>query len=157
MVGLSGLDANKDEKVLNWKHQVAITLVNDDSTSLSQSPIIISEFGDLKVAKIRQPQKCLSDDEIIQAIAEYENGASTYELAEKYGCGRKVISGHLKKHGVNVTNNKITSTLDRGQVISLYASRLNAKQIAEKLNVKPKIIINLLRVNNVPIRSRWDY
>ena len=109
----------------------------------------------MKVTQIRQPQKCLSYDEIIHANAEYENGASTYELAEKYGCDRKVISGQLKKHGVNVTNNKITSALDREQVISLYASRLNAKQIAEKLNVKPKIIIKLLRANNTSIRSRW--
>ena len=156
LVGLSGLDANKCNKMLQWKHHADIALTNDN-IRFSQSPIIISEFGDLKVTKIRQPQKCLSDDEINQAIAEYENGASTYELAEKYGCGRNAISGHLKKHGVNVTNGKITSTLDREQVISLYTSRLNAKQIAEKLNVKPQIIINLLRANNIPIRSRWDY
>jgi transposase len=129
----------------------------DDTTNAERPSIVVSEFGDLKVTKLRSTQKQLSDDEIAEIIVDYQNGMSTYQLAEKFGCHRQTISKSLKKHGVNVTKSKVSSKLDEELVISLYENMHTSTQIAERFDVQPQVIVRCLHANNIPIRSRWDY
>ena len=82
-MALSYLDANRYDKVLKWKHSIDPSKYDINCTiHLPTSSIIVSEFGDLKVTEIRKPQKHFTDEEIKQVIAEYENGMTTYQLAE---------------------------------------------------------------------------
>ena len=51
------------------------------------------------VKEITQQQKTLSQAEIQAVIQKYEAGASTYELADEFGCHRSTISAVLKRNG----------------------------------------------------------
>lgn len=157
LVELSALDANKYDKILNWKQHADLSSTLDDNTVASRDSIVVSEFGDLKVTEIRQPQKYLTDEEVAQIIAEYQNDMTTYQLAEKYGCHRDTISKVLKKHSVNVSKSKAMDKLDPAKVIAMYESMRTTQQIADEFGVNPGVILKCLRANGVRIRTRWDY
>lgn len=48
------------------------------------------------IKEITQQQKTLSQTEVQAVIEKYEAGASTYELADEFGCHRSTISAVLK-------------------------------------------------------------
>lgn len=153
-MALSALESNKYDKVLRWKRSANFT---SDTPDTEQEPVVVSEFGDLKVSHIRQPQKRLTAKEIAQAIEEYNNGMTTYELAEKYGCNRQTISAVLKRHGVTVTKGKASKKIDDDEVIAMYADRITTEKIAQKFGVSPQTIVKCLRRHDIKIRTRWDY
>ena len=156
MVALSDLESNIFDKVSKWKRCAVLTDGNSSPTKKNES-VVVSEFGDLKVTQIRQPQKHLNETEITHAITEYQGGMTTYQLAEKYGCTRQAISNALKAHGVVVTKSKAAKKIDDKTIIKMYASMLTAEQIAEKYGVYPQLILKCLRENGITIRGRWDY
>lgn len=155
LVALSTLESNKYDKVLKWKRTAVLTSDNESHTK--QESIVVSEFGDLKVSHIRQPQKKLTEEETAQAIAEYSSGMTTYELADKYGCNRQTISAVLKRNGVTVTKCKALKKIDAEEVIALYEDLITTEKIAQKFGVSPQTIIKCLHSHNIKIRTRWDY
>jgi len=78
-------------------------------------------------------------------------------LAREYGCNRKAICDHLKKHGVTVSRSKISSEETVRQIIALYESGKLIAEIAKQYGVSESAINRLLHGNGVRIRSRWDY
>ena len=157
-MALSDLEANKYNKVLKWKNQLILSPNPQNSpASAIQSPIIKSEYGDLKVTRIRQHQKQLTLEEIERAAIEYLNGMSTGQLAEKYGCHRTTVSKNLKNRGIHVTNRRASEKINVEEVISMYANMINTEQIAKKFEVSPNTITKYLRDNGIKIRTRWDY
>ena len=156
LVALSGLDANKFDKVSNWKRTANI-VSTENTTDCQRGGVVVSEFGDLKITRLRQSQKHLSESETAQVITEYQNGMSTYQLAEKYGCHRATVTRTLKKNGINVTTQKITEKADEKRIVDMYENMFNSGQIAKEFGVNPQVITNCLRANGVRIRGRWDY
>ncbi|MDR1321703.1 MAG: helix-turn-helix domain-containing protein, partial [Gracilibacteraceae bacterium] len=77
------------------------------------------------VGKRRQAQKWLTPEEVKQIVIAYQNGANIYELGDQYNCDRQTISRNLKKQGVNVTTEKLTSETDIQNLIKLYTDGLN--------------------------------
>jgi len=78
-------------------------------------------------------------------------------LAREYGCNRKAICDHLKKHGVTVSRSKISSEETVRHIITLYESNQQMKEIADQYGVSESAINRLLHTNGVRVRSRWDY
>ena len=107
--------------------------------------------------QIRQEQKRLSEKEVAKIIIAYQGGKSANVLAREYGCNRKAIYGHLKKHGVTVSRSKIRSEETVRQIIALYESKQQMKEIADRYGVSESAINRLLHENGVRVRSRWDY
>jgi len=155
MVALSDLESNIFDKVSKWKRHAVFT--EDDAPIINSESVVISEHGDLRVTQIRQPQKRLNKAEITQAIAEYQDGMTTYQLAEKYGCDRQTISNVLKRHDVNVSKCKAANKIDSKEVIAMYTGMHTSEQIAKHCGVSPSVILKCLRSNGVHIRSRWEY
>jgi biotin operon repressor len=158
MVGLSDIDSNKYHAIAKFKNSIVQgvnTAAHVKNISLAHRKI--NEYNETEVVKIIHPQKRLSDDEMVQIIAEYNNGMSTYRLAEKFGCNRQAISHNLKKHGVSVTNSSAYKKLDIERVISLYENMVDSAQIAKEFDVSPQVIIKCLHDHNIKIRTRWDY
>jgi len=78
--------ANTRYQALAWKRKAGTNLLLDGITGAELPSIVVSEFGDLKVTKIRNRQKWLSEGEITNAAADYQNGMTLRQIAEKYGC-----------------------------------------------------------------------
>ena len=159
LVALSDLDENKCAKVLKWK---ADTISNHNFTpnviiDKPKPPVVVSEFGDLMVTKIRKPAKRLSKEELAQITKEYLNGAVLSELAKKYGCSREALSNNLKRRNVNVTKDKAFQKINVKQVLEMYANFETSYQIAGKFGVSRQVITKCLRNNDVFLRKRWDY
>ena len=78
------------------------------------------------VKVITQQQKTLSQSEVQAVIHKYEAGASTYDLADEFGCHRSTISAVLKRNGIVVTKRKV----DIAVAIQMYESGKTTTEIA---------------------------
>ena len=132
-------------------------IIADIASSVKPNATFISDYGETVVRKVRQVQKHLSEEEIDQIIIAYQAGKSANVLAREYGCDRKAICDHLKKHGVTVSRSKIRSEETAQQIIALYEANHLIAEIADRYDVSESAINRLLHANGVRVRSRWDY
>ena len=105
------------------------------------------------VKEITQQQKTLSQAEIQAVIQKYEAGASTYELADEFGCHRSTISAVLKRNGIVVTKRKV----DIAVAIQMYESGKTTTEIAKYFDTNGSVISKTLRQNGVKMRKSWEY
>ena len=84
----------------------------------------------------RQHQRRLSDDEIRQVVSRYNEGASTYELADQFGCHRTTISRALKNSGIEVTNELVNRESLCKRVFESYADHISASDIGKELSIR---------------------
>ena len=108
---------------------------------------------DSTVKALKQQQKSLSEAEILEVIKKYKAGASTYDLAEEFGCHRATISATLKRNGVHVTCRKV----DIPVAIKMYESGKTTTEIAKLFDTDGSAISRTLRQNGVKMRKSWDY
>ena len=52
--------------------------------------------------EVVQHQHRLKPDEVECLVARYQEGATTYDLAEEFHCHRTTVSGRLKRAGVKI-------------------------------------------------------
>ena len=161
LVDLSRLDSNKYKAILRYKRQIAndlaivpTTITRQDKAELSHT---INEFGEIEATQLKQSHRSFSSQEVEAIIIAYQNGKSTYTLAEEFGCHRMTITKTLKRHGVIVDNRRAMKKLNEGEVVSLYATMHTTEEIAKRFHVHPQAIIRCLKSHGVKIRSRWDY
>jgi len=161
VVELPDLDYKQMDRLIAHKRRARTpshsAIIPHKSKSVKTAASYISEDGEIVVKQIRQPQKHLSDDEIAQIIIAYQGGKSANVLAREYGCNRKAICDHLKKHGVTVSRSKISSEETVRQIIALYESGKLISEIAKQYGVSESAINRLLHGNGVKVRSRWEY
>ncbi len=62
----------------------------------------------------------------------YESGLTVYTLAERFGCHRSTVSGHLQARGVVMRLTPMTEE-DVDHAIQLYESGLSFAKIGEAL------------------------
>lgn len=105
------------------------------------------------VKSIKQQQKILSEAEIRAIIQKYKAGASTYQLAEEFGCHRRTIANNLRKQGIEVSIEKINLE----EAIKLYELGWTTKQLAERYHMSDNAVSRRLKANGVKMRTRWDY
>jgi len=160
-VELPDLDYKQMDRLIAHKRRAKTpshgAIIPHKSKSVKSAASYISEEGEIFAKQIRQAQKHLSDEEIVQIIAAYQGGKSANVLAREYGCNRKAICDHLKKHGVTVSRSKISSEETVRQIIALYESGKLISEIAKQYSVSESAINRLLHGNGVEVRNRWDY
>ena len=105
------------------------------------------------VKEITQQQKTLSQAEIQAAIQKYQAGASTYELADEFGCHRSTISAVLKRNGIVVTKRKV----DIAVAIQMYESGKTTTEIAKFFDTNGSVVSKTLRASGVKMRKSWEY
>ena len=157
---LTGLYSNPLKKISDFKKSLPLLNVSNvgvHNSDLSDEDSIahfckIGKYGDIEVTRYRQKQKILSEQERTQVIKRYQNGESTYQLAEAFGCHRSTISNTLKKAGVKVQHHRVND----GEIVQLYESGLTSGEIAKKFKVSSSVIIRTLHKNNVNMRSSWE-
>jgi len=155
-VALSSADLNNSNKILEYKVKASAPIDNNPCEAINPASYI-DNHGETAKKKLTQSQKRLSDSEILNIIKDYQNGISTYALAEKYRCHRNTISRCLKNHGIDVIKEKFSSERSAGEVIRLYESGLKTAEIAEQFGVGNSTIVRCLHKNNVKMRTKWDY
>lgn len=126
--------------------------IDPSVTDLSYDPNSI-------VKSIKQQQKHLTKAETRTIVEKYKAGASTYELAQEFGCHRYTISNALKRSGIVVDKHVEGRKYKTENVIRLYVEeKKSVKQIAEMFDVCDATIYKCLKRNNVYTkRTRWDY
>jgi len=162
LVELNEPDLNNLNRIISHKLHLKSSLpskliIPHQVASVNTAATFISDEGEIVAKQIRQQQKRLSEDEVAQIITAYQGGMSANVLAREYGCNRKAICDHLKKHGVKVTRNRIRSEESVRNIVALYESGIMIEVIADQYDVSQSTINRLLRENGVKIRSRWDY
>ena len=163
VVEQSTLYSNNIKTALSCRKKVLARVKNgksSDETAASQplSPCMsLDEHGKTIVHELKRKPKYLSSEEINLLVAGYNNGITTYELAEQFGCNRVTVSSVLKKQGVIVSKAKGQKKLDTEDVVSMYGHKRTTAEIAEKYGVCASVVLCCLRKNGVAIRSRWDY
>jgi uncharacterized protein (DUF433 family) len=156
LVALSNIDPNKYNRLHEYKRQIA-SAPNNNITQEANSIKRVDDHGETIKTKITQTQKHLSDSEITTIIKEYQDGATTYALAEKYDCNRNTISKCLKRHGIIVNNRRVKSEEEIQNIVQLYENGLNTEQIAKQYGISYTTVLKYLRDNGVKIITRWDY
>lgn len=156
---LSDLDSNEYDTVIRFKRSTPVYPQHAASHPEKTASVTrkVNEQGEDIVCKIGQKQKRMNGNEILSLITAYNDGKTTYELAEQYGCHRQTISSMLKKHGINVTKCKAKEKLNPEDVVFMYENMHTSEEIAKKYKVTPQVIITCLRSHGIKIRDRWDY
>ena len=157
------LYSNNVKTALSCRKKALVRATNSKSPdkTVNSQPLppatSLDEYGTTIVHEIKRKSKYLSSEEISLLVAGYNNGVTTYELAEQFGCNRVTVSSVLKKQGVIVSKAKGQKTLDTEDVLSMYGVKRTAAKIAEKYGVFADVILRCLRKNGLAIISRWDY
>lgn len=148
LIGFSGIrisDANAEK----WSSLFdQITLAKTGASAPRKRPSVT--YGKT-VTKLRQPQKRLNGDEIIQLVAGYQAGSSVYQLAEQFGCRRQTVSQHLRSEGVQMRGRPLTPA-QVDEAARLYADGHSLASIGAQLEVWSSTVRKHLRARGVMIR-----
>lgn len=117
----------------------------------------LSFIGESVANSYKQQQKSLTDAELELAVQLYSKGASTYDLAEQFGCHRSTISRALKKSGVEVTHEASKREALTEQVLQMYADFNRPVDIGKVLGINVSTVRKILHENNVHIRHSSEY
>ena len=151
MVGLSEINSKNYDIILDKVKSTPITPVTNSSMSE------YSDSTDNIKTEIKQQQKHLSNNEVLEIISKYKAGKSTYELAKEYGCHRRTISDNLKKRGIKVTNQLMERKGVVELVMQMYSEYYKPADIAKAVGINVDSVRKILKENNVYIRKSWEY
>jgi len=164
-VELAGLYSNPLKKISGFKNTIStnvLTEVGDPKPDFSDKYSIPhfrekSNSDSTEVARYKQKQKRLTEEEKAEIVKRYQAGENTNQLAAAYGCHRNTISNTLKKAGIDVTIKKIGIVFNPEEAIKLYAEGWKSKDIGKKLGVSELTIRKCLKEHGIKLRTRWDY
>ena len=95
MVALKGANINQISRV--------VKVVSEDGYVDDYNPKNADYLDVEKMAKkIKQKQKRLSEEEVLELAKAYRSGLTVYECAEKFDCHRTTVSYQLKANGVKM-------------------------------------------------------
>jgi hypothetical protein len=101
---------------------------------------------------IRQRQRRLTEAQVIEMAARYQEGATVYELAADFGCNRTTVAARLKKVGIVMRCQSPTSeAIDL--MVRLYASGLSLLKVGEQLGFCANTVRNCLRERRIQARD----
>ena len=84
--------------------------------------------------------------------AEYESGATVYELATGFGCNRTTVPERLKKAGVAMRL-KSPSIEVVDEMLNLYQSGMSLQKVGEHIGFSSGTVTNYLKERNIPTRG----
>ena len=150
-MGLSEINSNNYKIILDKVKNIEMASVPDSP----KSPNLVNANSIKR--EIKQQQKYLSDDEILEIVSKYKAGKSTYELAAEYGCHRYTISKHLKEAGVDVSNRVARKESLVGLILQLYSEWYKPAEIAESLGISADSVRRCLKENGIELRHSSAY
>ena len=151
VMGLSEINSKNYDIILDKVKYTPMTPVSD-----SPMPEYPDNAYNIKT-EIKQQQKHLSNNEVLEIISKYKAGKSTYELAQEYGCHRRTISDNLKKQGIKVTNQLMERKGVVELVMQMYSEYYKPDDIAKAVGINVDSVRKILKENNVYIRKSWEY
>ncbi len=103
---------------------------------------------------LKQAQIRFSDEQTAKIIAQYRQGASTYQLAAQYGCHRTTISLILRKAEIALHPQKITPPEKVTEIVELREQGKSYAEIVRILNCcsAQTVRTRLLQTDNEPYR-----
>lgn len=93
---------------------------------------VVGRRGDLRVPnEVPARHRRLSPDQLCELATQYEDGATVYELGERFGVHRNTVSEILKREGVRLRYRSIEPE-DHPEVIRLYESGLSLVAVTSR-------------------------
>lgn len=145
LVVLSDADSNLWVPLLEWTILAKM--------GLAQRPERAS-IADPDTAERRQrPHAALSDDQVDQMVALYQDGATVYELADRFKCHRQTVSRRLRSRGVRM---RLTGMLPEQveEAQRLYESGMTLKAVSAAVGVSRNHVRDHLVDAGVRLRVR---
>jgi len=97
----------------------------------------------------------LIEEQVRELVKEYQAGATTYELAAKFGIGREKVSTILKQQGVTMRRQGL-SPEQVDTAVRLYEQGWSLAKIGEKYHVNDTTVLTRLRERGVKTRDPWE-
>lgn len=136
MVGLSEINSKNYDIILDKVKYTPMTPVSDNPM-----PEYPDNAYNIKT-EIKQQQKHLSNNEVLEIISKYKAEKSTYELAKEYGYHRRTISDSLKKQGIKVTNQLMERKGVVELVMQMYSEYCKPDDIAKAVGINVDSVRN---------------
>lgn len=131
IVALSTADSNK------W-------LLLKEGHLEKQAPEVITSSDYRLNGPIRQRQRRLTEAQVAEMAAKYEEGATVYDLAAEYGCHRATVAERLKKMGIVMRGQSPTpEAID--SIANLIASGLSPQAVGKQLGFCANTVRSVLR------------
>jgi hypothetical protein len=94
----------------------------------------------------------LTEREVTELITRYRDGATVYDLAERFGIHRTTVSAHLHRREIQMRGHSLAeSQVDHG--IQLYEQRWSVARIGSHLGVNGSTVWLALRARGVRMRD----
>src|SRR5207248_2312380 len=94
----------------------------------------------------------LDTDHVQELIADYQAGATVYELGARFGIERRTVSAVLRRHGVPMRRRSLSND-QVDTAVHLYALGWSLARVGEQLGVDPTTVLNCLRRRGVRTRD----
>jgi hypothetical protein len=91
-------------------------------------------------------------DQVEQLIADYQSGATVYELGDRFHIERRTVSAILHRHDVPMRRRGL-SPEQVDHVIHLYNLGWSLARVGDHLGVNHTTVLNKLRERGVPTRD----
>ena len=101
---------------------------------------------------IRQRQRRLTEAQVIEMAARYQEGATVYDLAAEFGCHRTTVAARIKEAGIAMRCQSPTSeAID--SMVQLYASGLSFLEVGKQLGFCANTVQNGLQGRRIQVRD----
>jgi DNA-directed RNA polymerase specialized sigma24 family protein len=131
---------------------IRLRALASEAQVLARGPIPAPE---LEVALAGQHQTRLNPDQVERLVERYKAGATTYQLAEEFGCNRNTVSDHLKRAGVKLRRSGLPPE-EVERAIELYESGFSLESVGERFGVTGDTVAARLREQGVRIRDAHE-
>ncbi|MFI2116328.1 helix-turn-helix domain-containing protein [Streptomyces rubiginosohelvolus] len=106
--------------------------------------------------QVRRAGRRLKDAQAAELVEAYKAGATTYQLAERFGVKRQTVSAILKRNGVTPRWRRLTeANVDEAEQLYVHQG-MSAARIADRLRVDPETVRLRLRKRGVQMRDPHD-
>jgi DNA-directed RNA polymerase specialized sigma24 family protein len=94
----------------------------------------------------------LQRDQVKALVADYQAGATVYELAARFGINRKTVSRTLRREQVSIRMASLTiEQID--EAVELYGAGWSTTRIGERLRVDARTVHRRLQERGVSMRD----
>jgi DNA-directed RNA polymerase specialized sigma24 family protein len=102
----------------------------------------------------RKPRRArhLNDEQVQDLVAGYVEGASVYELGERFGIDRRTVSKILRRHGVGMRRQGLTPK-QAEDAVRLYEAGWSLERIGARMKVGSMTVHRRLREQGVKMRD----
>lgn len=101
---------------------------------LADSPRSLEGNPRVDTARRRKTLRALSPTAVAEMVKLYRTGATTYELAERFGCHRNTVSDRLKAEGLTLRTD-VNDPMTRTRVQASYDRTGSLKDTARELGI----------------------